>query len=248
MELSENTALIPSSVPYPCPSHLETLNTMDQLFVYKEETVAEHLAEVCCGIKPVNSYFVTDGTGNKVFSILEDSDCGERCCCGGGRFFTMNVTDHSNLKVIRLVHPSVCCCASHELEVQSPPGIAIGYIRQNWYCCLSKFTVENERGEPAFKINRPFDCCISCMDHNYELLSLNEEATERPFGNIIRSSSCCGSNADFVLRFPRNLDVKMKATLMGACVLIDYVNYQTSHGEPLIATFISLAFGYLKMY
>ncbi|XP_016399608.1 phospholipid scramblase 1-like [Sinocyclocheilus rhinocerous] len=162
----EDTAMIPS--PYHCPSHLGTLTRVDQFFVYKEETKEEYLAEVCCGIKPVNKYFVKDGMGNKVFGILEDSDCCDRSFCASGRSFIMNVTDNSNQEVIRLVHPSACCYGSHEIL----------YI---------------------------------------------------------------------VLRFPSNLDVKMKATLLGACILIDSVNYHTSHGEPLLCTFISLAFGYWKM-
>ncbi|XP_016361258.1 phospholipid scramblase 2-like [Sinocyclocheilus anshuiensis] len=185
--------------------------------------------------------------GNKVFGILEDSECCDRSFCASGRSFIMNVTDNSNQEVIRLLHPSACCYGSHELEVQSPPGTTIGYVRKNWHCCLSKFTVENERGEPAFKIERPFVGCTCCTDQNFELLSLNEEVTERSFGKIIKPFSCCGSNADFVLRFPSNLDVKMKATLLGACILIDSVNYHTSHGEPLLCTSISLAFSYWKM-
>ncbi|RXN28466.1 NADH dehydrogenase [ubiquinone] 1 alpha subcomplex subunit 2 [Labeo rohita] len=31
------------------------------------------------------------------------------------------------------------------LEVQSPPGFVIGYVRQNCHVCLPKFTVENTR-------------------------------------------------------------------------------------------------------
>ncbi|KAL1279927.1 hypothetical protein QQF64_014527 [Cirrhinus molitorella] len=142
----------------------------------------------------------------------------------------MNVTDDLNQEVIRLVHPSVSCCGSHELEVQSPPGIAIGYVRQNWHVCLSKFTVVNERGEPAFKIARPCVDCIGCM--NFELLSLNETVIDRSFGMIFKPYSCCGSNADFVLKFPSNLDVKMKVTILGACILIDCV-HDTSKRKPI---------------
>ncbi|KAK2901275.1 hypothetical protein Q8A67_009390 [Cirrhinus molitorella] len=190
--------MIPSPELHHCPSHLETLTWTDQLFVYKEETTEECLVEACCGIAPVNSYFVKDGIGNKVFSILEDSECCDRQFCAGGRSFIMNVTDDSNQEVIRLVHPSVCCCGSHELEVQSPPGTAIGYVRQNWHVCLPKFTVVNEQSEPEFTIESPCIGCIGCT--KYELLSLNETVIDRSFGKIFKPYSCFGSNADFVLR------------------------------------------------
>ncbi|XP_073705553.1 phospholipid scramblase 2-like [Garra rufa] len=164
----EITAMIPSPDPYHCPVHLETLNRMDQLFVYKKETTNEYIAEVCCGIMPGRRYYVMDGMGNKVFSIIEDSECCDRYCYGAGHYFIMDVTDHSNQKLIRLVHPSACCCASHQLEVQSPPGNVIGYIHQKSRCCQSKFTVEDERGKPAFKIERPSGGCICCRDNIFE--------------------------------------------------------------------------------
>lgn len=239
--------MIPSPDPYHCPSHLETLTRVDQFFVYKEETEEEYFAEVCCGIKPVNKYFVNDGMGNKVFSILEDSECCDRQCYGAGHPFTMNVTDHSNQVVIRMVHPSVCTsCSSHELEVQSPPGTTIGYVRQNWHVCLPKFTLENERGEPAIKIVGPCVGCTCCTDENFELVSLNEAAIDRSFGKITKPFSCCGSNAAFVIRFPSNMDVKMKATALGACILIDSM-YYTSQRASLLCVCISVALGYWEI-
>uniref|UniRef100_A0A672KNB3 Phospholipid scramblase n=1 Tax=Sinocyclocheilus grahami TaxID=75366 RepID=A0A672KNB3_SINGR len=154
---------------------------------------------------------------NKVFSILEDSESCDRQCYGVARNFTMNVTDHSNQEVIRMVHPSVCTsCKLH--YVQSPPGTTIGYVRQNWHVCLPKFTLENERGEPAIKIVGPG--CTCCTDENFELVSLNEAAIDGSFGKITKPFSCCESNANFVIRFPSNMDLKMKATALGACILL----------------------------
>ncbi len=99
-----------------------------------------YLLKVCCGIKPINRYFVTDGTGNKVFSILEDSECCDRYCCGGGHPFTMNVTDNSNLNVIRLVHPSACCCGSQEVWMFFLSCLTVKYVMWMNYvyimCCI----------------------------------------------------------------------------------------------------------------
>ncbi|XP_067220299.1 phospholipid scramblase 2 isoform X1 [Chanodichthys erythropterus] len=223
MELSEDTAMIPCPDPYHCPSQLETLTLIDQLFVYKEKTLEESLVEGCCGIKSNNRYEVKDDIGNKVFTILEDNDCCNRTYCAAARSFIMNVFNDSNQEIIRLVRPFVCNCCKNELEVQSPPGVTIGYVQQNCHVCLPKFTIENERGEPAFKIAGSFLPSMSyCTDANFELVSLNGAAIDRSFGKIVRPFSCCGPNADadFVLRFPRSLEVKMKATLLGACILI----------------------------
>ncbi|XP_051735230.1 phospholipid scramblase 2-like [Ctenopharyngodon idella] len=230
----EDTAMIPSPDPYHCPSHLETLTLIDQLFVYKEQNLEECFAEVCCGIKSNNRYKVKDDIGSNVFSILEDNDCCNRQC-STGRSFIMNVINDSNQEIMRLVHPFTCCsCCKNELEVQSPPGVAIGHVRQNCHVCLSEFTVENERGEPAFKIAGPCVACTFCTDENFELVSLNGAAIDRPFGKIVKLFSSSGPNAgaDFVLRFPSNLDVKMKATVLGACILIDSVHYENKQ-QPL---------------
>ncbi|XP_048020566.1 phospholipid scramblase 1-like isoform X2 [Megalobrama amblycephala] len=174
MELSEDTAMIPCPDPYHCPSHLETLTLIDQLFVYKEKTLEESLVEGCCGIKSNNRYEVKDDIGNKVFTILEDNDCCNRTYCAAARSFIMNVFNNSNQEIIRLVRPFVCSCCKNEL------------------------------------------------------VSLNGAAIDRSFGKIVRPFSCCGPNADadFVLRFPRSLEVKMKATLLGACILIDCIYYE----------------------
>ncbi|XP_051729856.1 phospholipid scramblase 2-like isoform X2 [Ctenopharyngodon idella] len=230
MELSalEDTAMIPSQDPYHCPSHLETLTWIDQLFVHKEQSLDEVCAEVCCGIKSNNRYTVKNDIGNKIFTILEDNDCCNRTCWAGARSFIMSVFNNSNQEIIRLVRPFVCTCCGHELEVQSPPGVTIGYVRQNFHICLPKFTVENERGEPAFKIAGPCVPCTCCTDENFELLSLNEAVIDRPFGKIFKPFSSSGPNigVDFVVKFPSNLQVKMKATLLGACILIDCLYYE----------------------
>ncbi|KTF97766.1 hypothetical protein cypCar_00039808, partial [Cyprinus carpio] len=59
--------------------------------------------------KPINRYFVTDGTGNKVFSILEDRECCDRYFCADVCSFIMNITDVSNQKIISLVHSTISC-------------------------------------------------------------------------------------------------------------------------------------------
>ncbi|KAK7162639.1 hypothetical protein R3I93_006851 [Phoxinus phoxinus] len=228
MELSEDIAILPSSDPYHCPSHLETLTWIDQLFVYKEKTPEERLKEAFFGIKSNNRYEVKDDTGNKIFRIIEDNASWKRNFYRASRSFTMNVFNESNQEIIRLVRPFDCssCCCSNELEVQSPPGVAIGLVRQNWHFCLPKFTVENERGEPAFKIAGPFVPHTYCADANFELVSLNGAEIDRSFGKIFKPFTGGGQDADFVLRFPRSLEVKMKATLLGACILIDCLYYE----------------------
>jgi len=64
-----------------------------------------------------------------------DSSCIVRQCCGPSRPFVMSITDNNGVEVIHLERPlrcmAWCCfCCLQEMEVQSPPGTTIGYIKQ----------------------------------------------------------------------------------------------------------------------
>ena len=68
-----------------------------------------------------------------------DTDCCTRQCCGPLRPFDIQVTDNYQREVIRLVRPlrcQGCCfpCCLQELEIQSPPGQVIGYVRERYKC------------------------------------------------------------------------------------------------------------------
>ncbi|XP_051556013.1 phospholipid scramblase 1-like [Myxocyprinus asiaticus] len=179
-----------------------------------------------CGRRSNNRYVVKDDAGNKVLDICEENEWCTRQCCGPARSFIMSVMNNSNHEVIRLVRPYVCNCCQNELEVQSPPGIAIGNVRQNWHFCRAKFTVENEQGQPVFKIVGP--TCTCCTDENFELMSLNGAVIDRSVGKIFKPFTYSGPNAaaDFVLKFPSRLEVKLKAVILGACILIDCMYYE----------------------
>ena len=64
-----------------------------------------------------------------------DSSCIVRQCCGPSRPFAMSITNNAGQEVIHLERPlrcmAWCCfCCLQEMEVQSPPGTTIGYIKQ----------------------------------------------------------------------------------------------------------------------
>ncbi|XP_056310566.1 phospholipid scramblase 1 [Danio aesculapii] len=230
MELSEFTMMMPGPDPYHS-ADLETLTMIDQFFVYKERNMDECIDEVCCGKNADIRYTVKDDIGNLVFNILEDSDYCSRNI-HTGRSFTMNIVNDSNKEVIRLEHPFICCsCSGHEVEVQSPPGVPIGHVGQNWRVCQPKFTVKNNQHEPEFRIVGPCVPLSFCVDQEFELVSLSGSV----FGKIVKpfSCSCVNVDADFVLQFPINLEDKMKATLLGTCVLIDFVYYDPPK-QPLL--------------
>lgn len=223
-------ALMPTPVrPTGCPPGLEYLTQVDQLLVHQQMEMLEMIS----GWEMNNSYIVKNSMGQQVFVAKEMSDMFTRQACGPARPFTIHCHDNMGQPVLTLTRPlrcSMCCfpCCLQELEVQSPPGNPIGYVQQNWHPFLPKFTILNERREPELKIKG--SCCdCGCMsDVVFQVTSLDESAVigriSKQWGGFVQEGF---TNADnFGISFPGDLDVKLKAVLMGACFLIDFMFFE----------------------
>lgn len=53
----------------------------------------------------------------------------------------------------------VCFCCLQELEVQSPPGVTVGWVKQNCSLLAPRFSVMNEYHQVLYRVNGP---CFSC--------------------------------------------------------------------------------------
>ncbi len=62
---------------------------------------------------------------------------------------------------MRIVHP--------QIEVQSPPGVTIGYVKQEWSCFLPTFSILGPNNEVLLKIQGPFLPFKCCGDINFEV-------------------------------------------------------------------------------
>ena len=69
--------------------------------------------------------------------------------------------------MIRLIRPLRCyewcdCCYRQEMEVQSPPGTTVGWIKQDlswWYTWMS---IQDASGQTVLKIKGPCCTCDWC--------------------------------------------------------------------------------------
>ncbi|NXH31971.1 PLS2 scramblase, partial [Myiagra hebetior] len=213
---------IPPSIPN-CPPGLEYLTQIDQVLIHQQL----ELLEIVTGFEENNKYELKNALGQRVYFAAEDNDCLTRNCCGPSRPFTIRITDNLGREVITLQRPlrcSLCCCPCclQELEVQAPPGKTIGYVVQNWHVCLPKFTIQDEKRTDILKITGPCIVCRCCEDVNFEVKSLDETSTvgkiSKQWTGLVREMF---TDADhFGISFPMDLDVKMKAVMIGACFLI----------------------------
>uniref|UniRef100_A0AAY3ZUH2 Phospholipid scramblase n=1 Tax=Denticeps clupeoides TaxID=299321 RepID=A0AAY3ZUH2_9TELE len=221
--------MTPPSIPVGVPPGLEYLTQIDQVLIHQKV----ELLEAIIGFETNNQYEVKNSMGQKIYHAKEKNDCCTRNCCGSLRSFDMKITDNSDREVIRLVRPYRCVscwcpCCLQELEVQAPPGNTIGYVVQDWHPCNPKFSIKGENRETLLKLEGPCFACNCCGDVNFELRGKDGG---QPIGRISKQWSgllkeVFTDTDNFGIQFPLDLDVKMKAVLLGACFLIDFMFFE----------------------
>ncbi|XP_075058012.1 phospholipid scramblase 1-like isoform X2 [Mixophyes fleayi] len=212
-----------------CPPGLEYLCQIDQLLVHQQV----ELLEALIGFETNNKYVIKNSMGQRVYFAAEQNDCCTLYFCGANRPFVLTIVDNTGREIIRIHRPfrcSTCCfpCCLQKLEVQSPPGTIIGYVTQNWHPFLPKFTIMNEKEEKILKIQGPCMPCRCCSDVNFELKSLDESSVvgriSKQWSGFVQEAFTDADN--FGVQFPMDLDVKMKAVVLGACFLIDFMFFE----------------------
>ncbi|XP_012292520.1 phospholipid scramblase 1 [Aotus nancymaae] len=220
--------------PLNCPPGLEYLSQIDQILIHQQI----ELLEVLTGFETNNKYEIKNSFGQRVYFAVEDTDCCTRNCCGPSRPFTLRIIDNMGQEVMTLERPlrcsSCCCpCCLQEIEIQAPPGVPVGYVIQTWHPCLPKFTIQNEKRDDVLKISGPCVVCSCCGDVDFEIKSLDEQTVvgkiSKHWTGILREAFTDADN--FGIQFPLDLDVKMKAVMIGACFLIDFMFFESSGNQ-----------------
>lgn len=230
MPVQQQTQWMPMPEAMPgCPSGLEYLTQLDQL-VIKQKV---ELMEMFTGMETNNKYELKNSMGQTCYKAAEKSNFCERQCCGPLRSFEMLINDNTNREVLHLTRPlkcqSACCfCCLQEVDVTSPvTGETIGLIRQKCDPCLPVFEIQDASGNAVFEIKGP--CCQinCCNDINFPITT--NDGTEvgkitKQWTGIMKEAYTDADN--FGVTFPLDLDVKMKATLLGAVFLLDFMFFE----------------------
>ncbi|KAL1399911.1 hypothetical protein pipiens_007860 [Culex pipiens pipiens] len=218
---------IPQGIPN-CPPGLEYLTSIDQLLVHQKV----ELLEAFTGFETANKYTVKNTLGQKVYWAVEDTDCCTRNCCGPARPFDMKVLDFYQNEVLHFNRPlrcQSCCfpCCLQELEVSAPPGNVIGTVEQNWSIFTPQFSIKDTSGNTVLRIEGPFCTFSICGDVEFKVVTNDGNQVgkiSKQWSGIAREMF---TDADhFGINFPMDLDVRVKATLLGALFLIDYMFFE----------------------
>lgn len=99
---------------------------------------------------------------------------------------------------------------------------------QSWTLCKPGFRVKNAAGETVLRIQGP--CCLSdcCGVLEFEVLSSDGGqkvgTINKEWSGYVQEKF---TNADnFTICFPVDLDVRIKAVLLAACFLIDFMYFE----------------------
>lgn len=219
----------PASAPVGVPPGLEYLTQIDQILIHQKV----ELLEAFLGFETNNEYEIKNSLGQKIYKAKEKNDCCTRNCCGSLRSFDMKIKDTMDREVIRLIRPFRCVscwcpCCLQEMEVQAPPGTTVGYVKQDWHPFLPRFSIQGANKETLMKLEGPCFACNCCGDVNFELKGKDGD---KPIGRISKQwtgllKEVFTDTDNFGIQFPLDMDVKMKAVLMGACFLIDFMFFE----------------------
>uniref|UniRef100_A0A8C4RS25 Phospholipid scramblase n=1 Tax=Erpetoichthys calabaricus TaxID=27687 RepID=A0A8C4RS25_ERPCA len=124
--------------------------------------------------------------------------------------FEMNIYDHSKREVIHLIQPFICSlifCSWNiqQMEVQAPVGVVAGYVKETHHPTTYRFTIHDSAGETA----------LSCF------LKIFDRTWKSKIGTISTQYFLDNFGDTLSIQFPKDLDVKLKAVILGASILIE---------------------------
>uniref|UniRef100_A0A182J931 Phospholipid scramblase n=1 Tax=Anopheles atroparvus TaxID=41427 RepID=A0A182J931_ANOAO len=225
---------IPQGIPN-CPPGLEYLTAVDQLLVHQQV----ELLEAFTGFETANKYEIKNTFGQKVYWAVEDTGCCNRMCCGTARAFDIKVLDNFQNEVLhfrRDLRCQSCCfpCCLQKLEVSSPPGTVIGTVEQKWTLLRPEFNIKDQHGDTVLIIRGP--CCQCSLCGDVKFLVLSKDGTEvgkvtKQWTGFVQEHFTDADN--FGINFPMDLDVRVKATMLGALFLIDYMYFESNDKKKI---------------
>ncbi|XP_011196184.1 phospholipid scramblase 1 [Zeugodacus cucurbitae] len=212
---------IPACISH-CLRGLEYLMMVDQLLVEQKVEFLEALT----GFEGNNKFVIKNSLGQNIYYAVEDTDWCTRNTSGSNRPFDMKVFDNSRNEIIHMYRSlscSVCCftCVPETMEVSTSAGNVIGIIEEEPTFGSTLLHVKNYFGENVLRIEG--------IAPEFNVVSLTGETV----GKISKQWSGLAreifTDADFFgITFPMDLDVRMKAVLLGATFLIDAMYYENN--------------------
>lgn len=182
--------------------------------------------EILTGFETENKYTVKDQNGNKIFYVIEESNCCGRLCLNSGRPFTLRVKDARGLDILVLergIDCSLCCglFCPDSLRVTDAAGNLLGSIGEECSLLYPKFKLNDATGLTRMKADGPV-CPMACGGSVTFGLRTPDGARigqiSKEWAGIVQELFTDADN--FSMSFPPNLEPNMKAVCLGLLFLI----------------------------
>ena len=169
-----------------------------------------------------------------------------RQCCAVLRSFEMSIATYEpapdnavaiGRELIRLERPFRCgpgptCCLRQEMTVRTgnstrSPGVVLGGIHVDYYCCSPRITVKDAQGNDTYTIT---GSCCHCCTATFQILKDGQ-----PVGTICKKWSGVRelfTDVDnFTIEFPAMASAAERATLFGCLYLIDFLYFESDPSD-----------------
>ncbi|XP_067658117.1 phospholipid scramblase 2-like [Haliotis asinina] len=225
-----------------CLPGLEYLTQLDQILIEQQVDLIEVLLAWECN----NKYRVMNSMNQQCYYAAEKTDTLMRLCCGSNRGFKIHVVDNAGKEVLRIRRDFKCCggccwcadadCAAHEVIVETSEGEPLGYVRQLPSKWKGHYGILDSSRNQIMEIWGP--CCgcqgLCCRaDVDFPVRSMQDgnivSKISKQWGGVAREIFTDAEK--FSVTFPQDLDVKVKATLMGAVFLIHFMYYEEDESQ-----------------
>ena len=206
---------------------LEQLARLNQVFVMQKKVAS-------CSCEPNNRYDILQPPGEQILSVTYVDCWAESCKLRPSKMMVLDNYEH---EVIHLSQ-NVGCCFPSSMEVQAPPGIVIGTVTNTWSFSTENFAVTDETGRTVYYIEKPkfqYSCCVDIPFRIFEGASSNGG---REVGKISRDWTGLPKefftyNTNYWIAFPLEADVKKKALLLGACMLLQVMYLERTNRHSI---------------
>uniref|UniRef100_A0A8C4RTZ3 Phospholipid scramblase n=1 Tax=Erpetoichthys calabaricus TaxID=27687 RepID=A0A8C4RTZ3_ERPCA len=130
--------------------------------------------------------------------------------------FEMNIYDHSKREVIHLIQPFICSL----IFLQAPVGVVAGYVKETHHPTTYRFTIHDSAGETALFIKG--QCQGLCFRRNANFDVKQMKFIIYQWSGLTKDIYFLDNFGDTLsIQFPKDLDVKLKAVILGASILIE---------------------------
>ncbi|KAM3959880.1 phospholipid scramblase 2 [Aphomia sociella] len=222
------------SVPKECvisaPLHmLHELTSVERLFITKRLRVKSVL--FLRGKK--NRFFVRTPHQELVYTVEEENSWWVGYFCYGLRPLQLRVTNSEGTEVMRINRPYACTtrvlpCQLQRIDVFAPPGHLIGTIEQQWTPVRPLYLIKDGDGVDLFLIRGPLITLSLFRDVQFHITRLDGAPvgdTCKRWQGLTHALFLAPVTDRFGVTFERDLTVEMKALLLAATLLMDYMYY-----------------------